>query len=274
MGQAARRLRFIQMPGTGWDKIDPTAIPGGVLVANAHEHEPAIAEYVLLMCLAPSRRLLESDRTIRQGNWRLFPGIVSGVCRELGGRTIGLIGLGRIGRSVAQLAGAFQMRRIGIDTFPPPEDARAALGLEGAGTPADLDRLLAESDFVVTALPLSEQTRGILDARRLRLLKPSAYLINPARAELIDERALFEALRDRGFAGAALDPWWRYAKFDECAAPARFPFAELDNVIVTPHSSANAYEVFERRMQVVAANVNRFLRGEPVVNVVREVSRA
>lgn len=274
MGQAAHRLRFIQMPGAGWDKMDPAAIPDGVLVANCYEHEWAIAEYVLMMCLALSRRLFEADRTIRRASWRLYPGVGGPLAAELGGQTIGLIGLGRIGRAVAQLARAFHMRSIGVDLAPIPADQREALGLSWVGHPGDMDRLLCESDFVVLGVPLGPSTRSMLGERELALLKPSAFLINPARAELVDERALYQALQNRSFAGAALDPWWQYPKTDECVAPSRFPFAELDNVIMTPHVAGSTIQTFERRMQAVADNVNRFLRGEPVVNVVPELSRA
>jgi phosphoglycerate dehydrogenase-like enzyme len=254
--------------------MDAMAIPPGVLVANCYEHEWGMAEYVLMMCLALSRKLLEADRTIRQASWRLFPAVGHPLYPELGGRTIGLIGLGRIGRAVAELAGAFRMRRIGVDVNPPPAEVQARLGLAWVGTDASLDRLLGESDFVVVAVPLNEETRGMLGRRELARLKPSAYLINPARAPIVDEQALYEALRDRVFAGAALDPWWQYPRTDECVAPSRFPFAALDNVIMTPHTSGSTIETFQRRMQVVADNLNRFLRGEPVVNVVRELSSA
>ncbi len=274
MGSEASCLRLIQVPGAGCDKIDATAIPEGVLVANCYEHDWAIAEHILMMCLALSRRLLEADRTIRQANWRLFAGVGYPLLPELGGRTIGLIGLGRIGRAVAILASAFRMRRIGIDVEPIPDPVRESLGLSWVGTPSDLDQVLADSDFVVMAVPLNNQTRGMLGARELRLLKPGAFLINPARAELIDEKALYEALRDRAFGGAALDPWWSYPKNDECVAPSRFPFADLDNVIMTPHMAGNTIETFARRMCVVAANINRFFRGEPLVNIVKELSRA
>jgi phosphoglycerate dehydrogenase-like enzyme len=274
LGAAAHRLRFIQVPGAGWDKLDPAGVPPGVLVANCYEHEQAIAEWVLMMCLALSRELLAADRTIRMGVWRYFPAAGHPLYPELGGRTIGLVGLGRIGRAVCRLAGAFGMRRIGVDARPVPADAAAAAGLAWAGGPDALDRLLAEADFVVLAVPYDAATKGMIDAARLRRMKPTASLINPARAELCDERALYEALRDRVIAGAALDPWWRYPVGDEVVAPSAYPYAELDNVIMTPHASGSTRETMDRRMEVVAANIDRFLRGEPVVNVVAALSRA
>ncbi|HEV8638118.1 MAG TPA: 2-hydroxyacid dehydrogenase [Chloroflexota bacterium] len=274
LGAAARRLRFLQVPGAGWDKIDPAGIPPGVLVANCYEHETGIAEYVIMMCLALARELLEADRTIRRGDWRLFPAIGQhGFFPELGGQTLGIVGLGRIGREVARLAAPFGMRRVAVDAAPIPRDVRERLGLDLAGGPEDLDGLLGDSDFVVIATPLTEATRGLFDAARLRRMKRTAYLINPARAEICDERDLYLALRDRVIAGAALDPWWHYPKADEIVAPSTYPYQELSNVIMTPHTSGSTTGMLERRMRVVAANINRFLRDEPVANVVPELSR-
>lgn len=274
MGRAAQHLRFLQVSASGFDQIDAAAIPEGVLVANCHEHEGPIAEYVLMMCMALCRRLLEADRTLRHGNWRLLPARGMLLRAEVRGRTIGIVGVGHIGCAVAALAAAFHMRVIGIDTKPIPDQIQQSLGLAWLGTARDLDRLLGESDFVVIALPLNEQTRGLLGARELHLLKPGAYLINPARGEIIDEQALYEALRARRFAGAALDTWWHYPDDDADAPPSRYPFAELDNVIMTPHNSGTTLEMVERRVRVIADNLNRFLRDEPVLHVVPELSRA
>jgi phosphoglycerate dehydrogenase-like enzyme len=274
LGAAATAMRFLQLPGAGWDKIDPAAIPQGVLVANCYEHERGIAEYVLMMCLALSRKLIEADRTIRMGVWRLFPAVGHPLYPELGGRTIGIVGLGRIGRAVAKLAAAFEMRRIAVDVAPVPDELREPLGLDSFGDLGQLDRLLAESDFVVIATTLNESSRGLFDADRLGRMKPTAFLINPARAEICDEADLYRALRDRVIAGAALDPWWHYPRTDEVVAPSAYPYQELDNVIMTPHASGSTIETMDRRMQVVADNIERFLRGQPVRNVVSELSRA
>ena len=274
LGAAAAAMRFLQLPGAGWDKIDPSAIPPGVLVANCYEHERGIAEYVMMMCLALSRKLIEADRTVRMGVWRLFPAVGHPLYPELGSRTIGIVGLGRIGRAVAKLAAAFDMRRIAVDVAPIQPELSAPLGLDSLGDLGQLDRLLAESDFVVIATTLNDSSRGLFSADRLRRMKPTAFLINPARAEICDEADLYRALRDRVIAGAALDPWWHYPKTDEVVAPSSYPYQELDNVIMTPHASGSTIETMDRRMQVVADNVDRFLRGQPVHNVVSELSRA
>jgi phosphoglycerate dehydrogenase-like enzyme len=224
--------------------------------------------------LALSRKLLEADRTIRQGVWRLFPAAGHPNYPELGGRTVGIVGLGRIGREVARMAGAFGMRRIAVDVAEIPRDVQEAIGLAWVGDASQLDRLLNESDFVVIATTLNESSRGLIDAERLGQMKRTAFLINPARAEMCVERDLYQALRDRVIAGAALDPWWHYPKADEVVAPSEHPFQELDNVIMTPHTSGSTIETMAKRQQVVASNVERFLRNEPVANVVEELSRA
>lgn len=272
LGAAATSLRFLQIPGAGWDKIDPLGIRPGVLVANCYEHDTAIAEYVIMMCLALSRQLLEADRTIRMGVWRMFPAIGYPFYPELGGRTLGIVGLGRIGRAVARLATAFDMQILAIDAAPIPAALCQSLGLRLAGGASDLDHLLTESDFVVIAAPLDTSTRSLFDARRLRQMKRTAYLINPARAEICVEKDLYEALRDRIIAGAALDPWWHYPKTDEVVAPSEYPYQELDNVIMTPHASGSTDRMLERRMHVIASNIDRFLCGEPVVNAVAALS--
>jgi phosphoglycerate dehydrogenase-like enzyme len=275
LGAAAPSLQFLQLPGAGWDKIDPAGIADGVLVANCYEHETGIGEYVIMMCLALSRELLVADRTIRMGVWRLFPAIGQhSFFPELGGKTIGIVGLGRIGREVARLAAPFGVRLIAIDAQPVPARISEELKLEHVGTVEDLDWLLAEADFVVIATPLTPETRELFDASRLRRMKRTAYLINPARAEICAERDLYLALRDRVIAGAALDPWWHYPKTDEVVAPSAYPFQELENVVMTPHASGSTHEMLARRMRVVADNIGRFLRGESVANVVPELSRA
>jgi len=274
LGSAAGKLRFMQLLAAGWEKILPATIPAGVVVANCYEHERAVAEYVMMMCLAHSRKLVVADRALRQGDWKYSS--VGGYPPhpELGERTIGIIGLGRIGRAVANLAAAFDMRRVGIDMFDVPAALRESLGLAWAGGPQDLGRLLAESDFVVLSLPMTEQTRGMLGARELHLCKPGAVLINPARAEIIDQHALYDALVDGTLAGASLDTWWHYPMTEPDKGPADLPFAQLDNVIMSPHIAGVTANTVLRRMQVAGDNVGRFLRGERPANTVAELSRA
>ena len=274
MGRACRRARLVQMPGAGYDKIHPDSIPPGALFANCYEHENAMAEWVLMMCLALSRQLIQADAQLRQGDWSLFPGSGAAPFVELTGQVMGLIGLGRVGRATVRLAHAFGMRCIGIDSVPISPAAAADIGLEWAGGTEDLDRVLRTSDHVVVAVPLLDSTRGLIGERELGLMKRTAYLINPARGPIVDEKALFEALSTRQIAGAGLDAWYNYPKAYERLNPARYPIHALPNVVITPHTSGWTKQTIERRCQVVAANVDRLARGEPLVGVVPEMSKA
>ena len=167
---------------------------------------------------------------------------------------MGLVGYGTIGQEVAVRAQAFGMRVI------------RTTGREG-----NLEQVLRESDFLVIACPLNERTRGMIGSAALALLKPSAYLINVARAEVVEERPLFEALRDGRIAGAALDVWYRYpASGAEVLHGSALPFHELDNTMVTPHMSAWTSGLIERRIARMVENLGRLERGEALECVVLE----
>ena len=273
MGQAAKNLKLLQMSGAGYDKIHPDSVPDGVFVCNCYEHEVGMSEWVIMMCLAWNRQLLHADREIRQFNWRMFPGAGHPPYPELRGQTMGIIGLGRIGRHLAKLAGAFQLRRIGVDIIQLSPGQVAELGLDWAGNLDKLDQLLGESDFVAILTPYLPSTKDLIGARELAKMKRTAVLANPARAEIVNQRALYEALRDRVIAGACLDPMWHYTKAGESVNPWDYPFNELDNVILTPHTAGYTDGTMENRWKVVAVNLERFVKGEPLVNIVRDLSK-
>ena len=276
MGKAAKRLRLIQLPGAGYDKIHHESIPPGVIVANCYEHEQGIAEWTLMMCLALCRKLIEADSQLRQGDWSLSP--VAGAVDpypELGGKTMGIVGLGRIGRAVASLCRAFRMRCVGSDIAGVSDEEGDELGLDFVGGGEDLDQIVQQSDFLTIAVPLNAFTRGLVGERELASMKPTAYLINPARGPIVDEKALFEALRDRKIAGAALDAWYIYCKDDgRRISPSMYPFHSLSNVLMTPHISGWTEQTMRRRFEIVAANIDRFAKNETLMDVVPGMSRA
>jgi phosphoglycerate dehydrogenase-like enzyme len=230
MGQAATRLRLVQVSGAGLDRIDRSALPRGARLANAYGHETGIAEYVIGAILALTREFGRLDKALRLGDWQsqwAVGAVPPPVWPELTGKTIGILGYGRIGRNVARRARAFDMAVCAIR-----RDVEQSAGEDLAllGGPDLLDEVLRRSDFVVIAMPATPETIGRIGRRELALMKPTAFLINIARAEIVDEEALYDAFSRRAIAGAALDVWYRYPREPGHAAAATCPFHELSNV--------------------------------------------
>ena len=265
----ATKLRLIQSPGAGVETYDTTALPAGCSLCNVYEHAVPIAEYVLGTLVALTTDMVRRDRNLRQGAWE-GSGRRDGVPHnELFGSTLGLIGYGTIGREIAVRASAFGMqvrairsREVSGQSEPP---------LEWIGGPERLRDLLTTSDHVVVCCPLTESTRGLLNAERLSWMKPTSHLVNVARAEIAEEHALFDVLRSGRIAGAALDVWYRYpAGSDDVQLPATAPFHELENVIMTPHLSAWTHAMIERRWTTMAANLDAIAENKPLRNVVAQ----
>src|SRR5207249_4199068 len=187
MGGAARRLKLVQVPGAGLDRIERSALPAGTWLANAYGHETGIAEYVLGAMLTWSRGFGRLDQALRRGSWEGSWVRAAPPWPELAGKTVGILGYGRIGRSVAERARAFGMAVWGIRRRPGREDGSRLAVLQG---PEALDEILRAADYVVVALPLTGATRGLLGERELGLMKPTAVLVNVARAEILDEEAV------------------------------------------------------------------------------------
>src|SRR5215472_8728897 len=262
----APRLRLLQSVAAGIDLIDTGSVPKRVTICNVFGHEPAIAEYVIMTMLALTHRLFEAVTTFRAGSWVASPQFGGGAPHgEVLGRTIGIIGYGRIGREVAQRAAGLKCRVLAANRsrIADPAPAETVFPL------TDLDRMLPLCDTVVIACGLAPETRGLLDAHRLALMKPVALLINVARAAIVDEDALYAALKDGHLGGAALDVWRQCnTEAEPERRPSRRPFHELPNVLITPHNSSSTEATSDRRWSVVAANLDRFARGEKLENIV------
>jgi phosphoglycerate dehydrogenase-like enzyme len=265
MAEQADALRLIHTPGAGLDGIDLAAVPPGTAVCNVYGHERGIAEYVFMTMAALNRQLFRLDRQLRQGDWSAY---TAEPLPELRGRTLAIIGLGRIGAEVARWGRFLDMRVVAV-TRTPNQDQAAQLGLDWIDGLSALPRALAEADFVVIAAPLNAETRGMIGREQLSAMKPSAFLVNVARGGLIDETALYDALRDRTIAGAAIDVWYRYPDGATPALPSALPFHELDNIIMTPHIAGATDATFTYRWSVINENLRRLTAGEPLLNVVK-----
>ena len=267
MGGAARRLKLVQVPGAGLDRIDRSALPRSAWLANAYGHEIGIAEYVLGAILTLTRSFARLDAALRRGTWESQWAV--GVAPpppwpELAGKTLGILGYGRIGQCVARRAHAFDMTVVGIRRDASHPDPQGAL-VRG---PDALGDVLTRADYLAITLPLTPETRGLLGERQLRAMKPTAILVNVSRAEIIDEDALYEALVERKIGAAALDVWYRYPSGPGPTPPARRPFHELPNILMTPHVSGWTEGMLEARAKLIAENIHRAARGEAPVNLI------
>ena len=258
--ESAGRLRLVQALSAGADRVDPAAIPPGCALCNLFGHEQAMAEWVLMAMLALSRRLLTYDRRLREGDWS--PDLPWET--ELAGRVVGTIGYGHIGRRVVELASAVGMDAVGATRSPSAHrlgGVRRLVGLDALGS------LLEEADFAVVAVPSTDDTRGLVGAPELERLGSGSYLVNVARGDVVDETALYEALRDGTIAGAALDVWYRYPRGGAPTLPSALPFHELDNVVIAPHVSGRTSGTQERRAAFIAQQLRRLADGRPLENV-------
>lgn len=259
MAAAATRLRLLQVPGAGLDRVALDALPPHVTVCNTFHHGRSIAEHVVMVSLMLARRVLVADRMLRQGTWMSDERMGA----TLAGRTVGVVGLGEIGQSVVRALTALGMRAKAVrrDPVVPAGLPVAVAGMSG------LDDLLSTSDIVVLTVPLTDETRGLIDASRLALMRRDAVLVNVARGPLVDEDALYDALSAGRIGGAALDVWWGHPR--DGTKGYRRAFELLDNVVLTPHNSGHTHEVFVRRAAEIRANVARLTTGDPLTNVVR-----
>lgn len=251
---AAPAVRWLHTPSAGVDHllIPPVLERDITLTNSAGVHAIPIAEFVLAYLLSHAKRLPAYAAAQAEARWdrEAEPG-------ELYERTMFILGAGGIGQAIAERAAAFGMRVWGSRRSPRP-----TLGLERVVGTGEWRALLPEVDYLVVAAPLTEETRGIVDAAALAALRPGAYLVNIARGQLVQEPALIAALESGRLAGAALDT------FDVEPLPAESPLWRLPGVTITPHATAHSPRMRERQIALFVENLRRFRNGEPLLNVV------
>jgi D-3-phosphoglycerate dehydrogenase len=254
-----RQCMLIQQAAVGFDTIDHRlAAEYGIPVANAGGYnKDSVADWTVMAMIALIRRSFWADRQIRAGRWDagdLMREELIG--RELAAMTIGIIGLGNVGSSVARRVAAFGCRTLFTDLMP-----RMFAGAEQV----DLETLLSESDIVCVHTPLDVDTGSLIDGRALARMKRGSYLVNAARGAIVDEKALVDALRSGHLAGAGLDV------FEIEPLPKDSPLRSLDNVVLSPHRAGATHEAEARLIAVVGDNLLRVLDGLPPANVVNAV---
>jgi len=252
----AMSLRIIGRAGAGYDNIDvPAATQKGVVVAfSPEENAVSVAEHVFALLLALARKIPGADKSTKGGGWerKKYHGF------ELMGKTLGILGLGKIGFRVALRAKAFGMRILAHDAYLSPTSLQVT---ESGALLTSFDRVMAEADFLTIHLPLTPETRGILNEEALRKMKKNALLINTSRGEVLAEADLAKVLKEGGIGGAALD-------VREKEPPGESPLHGLDNVILTPHTAGLTYEAQEKVVDAVAEDVDRVLSGQAALRCV------
>lgn len=251
----AARLKWIHATAAGVDTLlYPPVVDGRVmLTSSVGIHTTVLPEHVMAVVLAFSRRLPMAIRNQIARRWDR----ASTLGEELQGKVLGVLGLGAIGRVLAERAAAFGMRVIGTKRTP-----EAIACVERVYPPEATDEVLRAADFLVILLPLTSQTRGLIDARALALMKPTAVLINVGRGAVVQEAALIAALREGTIAGAGLDV------FEREPLPAESPLYDMANVILTPHVSGASPTYFDRAIPLFCENLRRYLDGAPLLNIV------
>ncbi|MEZ5850205.1 MAG: 2-hydroxyacid dehydrogenase [Hyphomicrobiaceae bacterium] len=256
-------LKLYHAPAAGVDAIDRSLLPAGTPLCCCFGHEHAIAEYVLAALLLRHVPIPSADRDLREGRWTYWAGGGGQTRSELGGRTIGLLGYGHIGREVAKRAKAFGMRVTVANRSPVAADGVVdqAFGLDR------LAAFMGSADYIVTSLPALPETLGLVDAGALAAMRPDGVIVNVGRGPVIDEAALFAALTERRIGGAIIDTWYVYPTPGTPAArPGHLPFHDLDNCILTPHMSGWTDGTIRRRQETMAENIRRLATGAPLIN--------
>src|SRR5262245_42767737 len=247
--RAAPKLKIVSRHGVGVDSVDVAECTrqGVVVTITGEANAAAVSEHAFGMLLALANKLVQAHASVKAGEWERGR-FVGG---ELEGKSLGLVGLGRIGSRMARQAQGFGMEVLVYDPYIDAQKAQQA----GARL-TDLQTLLRQADFISLHIPLTEESRHLIGRAELALMKPSAILINTARGGLIDEGALYEALVEQRIAGAALDV------FEQEPLPGSYPLAHLENVLCSPHVAGQTAEALVKMSVGAAENILQVLRGE------------
>ncbi|HKZ93299.1 MAG TPA: glyoxylate reductase [Candidatus Bathyarchaeia archaeon] len=256
---AAPKLKIVAQMAVGFDNIDiPEATKRGICVTNT----PGVltettADFAWTLLMAVARRVVEGDKYVRTGQWKVgwHPMMLQG--RDIYGATLGIVGLGRIGCAIAMRAKGFNMKVLYHDVVRRP-DFEKEYGIEYV----NIDHLFKNADFITVNVPLMKETHHLVNEQKLKMMKKTAYIINNARGPVVDEKALYKALKEGWIAGAGLDV------FEQEPIPLDSPLLKLGNVVVAPHISSASYETRSKMAEMVAENLIAFFEGRTPPNLV------
>jgi D-3-phosphoglycerate dehydrogenase len=249
---SANRLKIVARHGVGVDNIDLEASTqkGIVVTYTPHANSDSVAEYAITLMLNIIKNLQKAHNETVKGNWKRFLGF------ELMNKTIGIVGFGGIGKKVAKKLAGFDVKILAYDPYVSDEEVK-----KNGAIPVSLDELLKSSDIVTLHVALTTETRHLINKDRLRLMKKESFLINTSRGAVVDEKALYDVLKNREIAGAALDV------FEKEPISKDNPLLSLDNIIVSPHMANFTIEALRRMDMMNAEDLKRFFKGERPLHV-------
>ncbi len=263
----AKRLKLFQIPFAGVDKqnIEVFKKYPQITVSNTHANSKAVSEQAFCLLLALAKNLINNDRDLRKGKWHGF--VTGEPAIQIKGKNLGIIGLGAIGLEITRRALSFGMKVYAIKhTIKKEEELEKKYGLTFLGTSEQLEYVVTQSDFIIIALPLTAKTENIIDERILSMMK-GKYLINVGRGKIVDEKSLYFHLKNGTLAGAAIDTWYQYPAGDlPVMLPSKYPFQELDNTIMSPHTAGYTDKSIEENILAVYKNIRRLFYGQEVEN--------
>ena len=266
--ESAPNLKMIQTFTAGVDRFDLSGLERktNLILCNSHINAAEVAEYALTLLLAVAKNTIPNDRELRKGDWKYaFGGPTPNI--EIRNKTCLLIGLGNIGSEIAKRLCGFDVivnaaTRSG--TSKHSDIVQKIVKIE------EVKELVEVSDFIILALPLTDESRGLVNEEFVSWMKPESILVNISRGPIVEEKALFDALRENRIRGAGIDVWWRYPKRwgGKGVPPTDMPFQDLDNIVVSPHRAGYSENTEREYFQFAGENILRFIQGKEPLNII------
>ena len=264
--EQAKKLKLIQIPFTGVDKLDFSLHKNylDIFICNVHTNKFAVAEHAFALILALAKNIVVNDRDLRLGRWHGLSTKEPTV--QLHRKSLGIVGLGSIGWEIAKIGHALGMKVFALKRKIKEKDLKKKNILVFLGEKKDLEKVIKESDFIVVAVPLTKETKGLIGKKELKLMK-GKYLINISRGAVIDEEALFKSLKEGNITGAAIDTWYQYPSSKERKVlPSKYDFQKLNNVVMSPHTAGYTDRALEENIKSVFNNIVKIYYGEEPEN--------